>query len=260
MAQLNVTKTYVDGETPTQVDFDNICDSIETFLNVTKLASDNITDNSIDASAVFDAGSITEGKIANDAVTTAKIADGAVTSDKIATSAITTAKILDANVTSAKIASGAVTNVKVADGAVTIDKKPTAVGSTGGSAANSFGSLVFTGTSQTSSTLYPTIVNGGAAAATDSSLSLASTTTGVTMEGSLVTRKDSTTVMNQEFKAGPFAYSAGTDTNIAIPASSALFLQISTTSSDTAITHNMGVDLTTGSSMGLSGISSVGVI
>lgn len=109
MAQLTIEKTYQDGETPTQLDIDNIIDSIETFLNVTQLASDNIQDASITASTVFSDGSITAGKIAASAVTTAKILDGAVTAGKFQESAITTAKITDANVTTAKIAASTIT-------------------------------------------------------------------------------------------------------------------------------------------------------
>lgn len=109
MAQLTIEKTYQDGETPTQLDIDNIIDSIESFLNVTRLADDNIQDASITTSTVFSEGSITAGKIAASAVTTAKILDGAVITGKFQESAVTTAKITDANITTAKIAASTIT-------------------------------------------------------------------------------------------------------------------------------------------------------
>lgn len=123
MPNLTIEKTYEDGVTPTSADFDNICDSLETFLNVTKLGADNIADNSITASSTFVAESISADKIQNLAVTTAKIVDGAATAAKFATGAVTTAKILDDNVTTAKIATGAVTSAKLDDGAITYAKK-----------------------------------------------------------------------------------------------------------------------------------------
>ena len=71
--------------------------------------------------------SVTTGKIANLAVTTAKLenytaAGTGVTTAKIADDAVTTAKILTLNVTTDKIAVGAVTDVKLAASAVTTTK------------------------------------------------------------------------------------------------------------------------------------------
>lgn len=140
MSQLQIRKTYADDTTPTQADFDNICDSLETFFNITKLASDNI--GTITASTKFAAGAINGSKfvsaavtaneiaagvigtnaLAANAVTTIKIATSNVTTSKIVDNAVTTAKILDANVTADKIYLDAVTNAKIADGAVTAAK------------------------------------------------------------------------------------------------------------------------------------------
>ena len=66
--------------------------------------------------------SVTEEKIAADAVTSAKIADGAVTEEKIVEAAVTSAKIADGAVTKEKIVEAAVTSAKIADGAVTEEK------------------------------------------------------------------------------------------------------------------------------------------
>jgi len=68
------------------------------------------------ASTVPD-GSITNSKIANNAVTTSKIAGGAVTGSKIASGAIGSSHLADNAVTSAKIAAGAVGASQLADGA-----------------------------------------------------------------------------------------------------------------------------------------------
>ncbi len=141
MSQLVITKTYRDGETPTQLDLDNIADSLEGFINVTKLGPDNIALNSIDASLVLAPESITTGKIANGAVTTDKIVDASIYTDNIAHGAITTAKIVDDAITTAKIADGAVTSAKIADGAITADKKPIAASGSVGSAFNASNSV-----------------------------------------------------------------------------------------------------------------------
>lgn len=42
MPTLSITKTYQDGDILTEADLDNICDSVETFLNSTGIDSDNI--------------------------------------------------------------------------------------------------------------------------------------------------------------------------------------------------------------------------
>ncbi len=47
MPTLTITKTYQDGNVLTEADLDNIKDSIETFINVTKLDDDNLQDNGI---------------------------------------------------------------------------------------------------------------------------------------------------------------------------------------------------------------------
>jgi len=142
MAQLNILKTYVEGDTPTEADLDNIKEGVETFFNATKLGTDNLADTSITASTKFETGTIdtirfqsdaiTTAKINDSAVTTAKIAlgnvtatkiqDGAVTYTKISDNAVTTAKIGDSQVTTAKIADGAVTAAKIADGVLTDTK------------------------------------------------------------------------------------------------------------------------------------------
>jgi len=97
--------------------------------------SRNIARLVVDATGAVDAtnlgnavpadGSITEAKLASNAVTTAKIAAGAVAEADIADSAITTAKI----------AAGAVVEADIADGAVTTNKL-----SNSGVTANTYGS------------------------------------------------------------------------------------------------------------------------
>lgn len=93
MATLSVSKTYSDDTLLSASDIDAIVDSVETFVNTTRLNDDNINADSITASSKFKTASITSAKFANEAVTSAKIADSAVTTDKIADLAITGAKI-----------------------------------------------------------------------------------------------------------------------------------------------------------------------
>lgn len=66
--------------------------------------------------------SISQGGVADEAVTTAKIAALAVTAAKIAANAVTTEKLAAGAVTQAKIAQGAVGNVHIEDNAVSTGK------------------------------------------------------------------------------------------------------------------------------------------
>src|SRR5574343_9573 len=247
MPSLSIEKTYQDGATPTSADLDNICDSLETFLNVTKLGSDNIADNSITASSTLVAGSITADKIQNLAVTTAKIADNAATAAKFATGAVTTAKITDANVTTAKIANEAVTSAKLADGAVTAAKKPENGRQTVSNAVNSFGSAVY------SNVASPTRTRPIVFSAADANIALATTTNGHIVETSIVMQKNGVAVSNQEFKAGPLSYTGVQSTRIALPSSALFYIDTTSNSSDTADTYRFGLDLTVGSVSSSSG-------
>lgn len=83
MATLNVNKQYADGTILTENQLDAAFSSIETFLNITGINSDNIQDNSITASEL-QSSSVTESKIATDSVTTTKMADSSITMAKLA--------------------------------------------------------------------------------------------------------------------------------------------------------------------------------
>lgn len=74
MPTLSITKTFSDGNILTEADLDNIKSSVETFLNTTKIDSNNIQ-----------ASGVATANIADLAVTTAKINGNAVTKAKIAT-------------------------------------------------------------------------------------------------------------------------------------------------------------------------------
>jgi hypothetical protein len=80
---LTITRDYSTGAALTEAQLDAICDSIETYINVTGLGADNIQDGAIGA-AELGSSSVTESKIASSAVSTTKIADGAVTMAKLA--------------------------------------------------------------------------------------------------------------------------------------------------------------------------------
>ena len=220
MAKLTISKTYKDGDTPTQVDLDNICDSIETFLNVTQLGSDNIKANSVDASTTFSELSITTGKFATDSITTAKIINGAVTSSKIADGAVTTAKILNSAITTAKIKDGAITNAKIADNAVTADKKPQASGGSAGGLIQSTGALV-TSTAVTDSFIRPNIFCVGGSA-----LQLNSTSSGAVISAAYPIQKNEVTIQNNEFKIGPLTHTTSYLTFCSIPSSSLFSLDL----------------------------------
>lgn len=75
MPQISISKTYSDEEILFEQDLDNIREDVQTFLNVTKIDSDNIQDAGIETAKIED------GAITND-----KIADGTIDRDKAATS------------------------------------------------------------------------------------------------------------------------------------------------------------------------------
>lgn len=81
MPTFTMTKNYDDGSILTESQLDDIKNSIETFLNTTKIDSDNIQAGGI-ATANYAAGSVDSTALAASAVTTAKINDGAVTQAK----------------------------------------------------------------------------------------------------------------------------------------------------------------------------------
>jgi hypothetical protein len=120
MPTASFTKDYEDGTDFTEEQLDAFRESVENFLNVTKLDSDNIQTGGISSNALA-TSAVTTAKIAADAVTTAKIADSNVTTAKINDSAVTTAKINDSAVTTAKINTGAVTQAKLASRTTTTD-------------------------------------------------------------------------------------------------------------------------------------------
>lgn len=64
MPTLDISKTYAANRAPLKSDIDNICDGIETFLNVTKLDDSNIQTNTL-TNTVFAANCVTDTKIAS---------------------------------------------------------------------------------------------------------------------------------------------------------------------------------------------------
>lgn len=96
MAQIDVTRSYRDGEVLTEADLDAFLDDIETFLNVTKINDDNIQNSGITGSTKLLNTSVTAAKLATDSVTTLKIADQNVTTAKIADEAVSLDKLAEA--------------------------------------------------------------------------------------------------------------------------------------------------------------------
>jgi len=70
----------------------------------------------------INAGAVTGGRIANNAVNSAKIRDGSINSIDIKDGAITTSKISNASIGAAKIKDGVITNIKLKDNAVSTTK------------------------------------------------------------------------------------------------------------------------------------------
>ena len=160
MATLSIPKNYQDGTVLFESDLDDIKDSTETFVNITKLNDDNIQDQGINASAKLADNSITGDKLAPaivDDVTielvsdVLRIKDDGITAAKLADNAVTTAKIANSNVTNAKIADATIERVKFASRSVTTNG--TDPGSGGVSKSTS------SGTFTTASTTYVDVTN-----------------------------------------------------------------------------------------------------
>lgn len=119
MATIDIARTYVDGEVLFASDLDTIIDTVEYFLNTTKLTDDNIANGSITGSLKLVNASVTNAKMATDSVATSNIEDAAVTAAKINTSAVTTDKINNAAVTNAKLANDSIDSANIINGSVT---------------------------------------------------------------------------------------------------------------------------------------------
>ena len=95
-------------------------------ITTAKLADGAVTSGKIALLAITESlignGAVTSGKLADGAVTAAKIAGLAITTGLIANGAVTTAKIADGAVETAKIKNAAVDNTKLATGAVVTTK------------------------------------------------------------------------------------------------------------------------------------------
>lgn len=83
---------------------------------------DGTNSPALSPSAAVENGSVTNAKLAADAVGSSNILANAVIAAKIAADAVETAKIKDANVTAAKLATDAVETAKIKNDAVTNDK------------------------------------------------------------------------------------------------------------------------------------------
>lgn len=167
MAQIVVSKTYVDGDALFESDLDNLRESLEYFLNVTQVNDDNIQSASITASDKFIDGTVTGSNLAAAVVDDSTIQlsssqlslkDAGITTAKLAASAVTTAKINDLAVTTAKFASGAVTDAKLVDDSITRAK----FGHSFANVTTSSSSSTFS----TTSTTYTAVTNLSAAITT----------------------------------------------------------------------------------------------
>ena len=114
------------------IDRENVQDAIECvqaqLVNVSQggiadgaVTSEKVATGAIGTAAIADAA-VTYDKIKDKAVGSAKLADNAVSANKIASNAVQERQIFDSSVTEGKIGYGAVTANKISDGAVTQSK------------------------------------------------------------------------------------------------------------------------------------------
>lgn len=83
MPTLTITKNWSDGSALTDAHLDTASESIETFVNTTKLDSNNLQSGAV-VEATLGSASVTEAKIGTGAVTTTKLGDSSVTYAKTA--------------------------------------------------------------------------------------------------------------------------------------------------------------------------------
>ena len=97
----------------------------ETSNNMVNAVAGQIPDGTI-TNVKLATNAVSTDKISNNAVTSAKIADGSITDTKLASNSVTSAKITDGNVTNVKLAANAVNTANIVDGSVTTVKLATA--------------------------------------------------------------------------------------------------------------------------------------
>ena len=109
-------------EKTTAVNADNVQDAIENVQSqIAGVSQGGIADGAVTAEKIAD-GAVGTAAIADDAITAEKIADGAVDTDAIKWGAVDTNRLKDAAVTEEKLANGAVTESKIGYYAVTEQK------------------------------------------------------------------------------------------------------------------------------------------
>lgn len=113
MAILSIPVTYADGDTLYKSDLDNIVESVETLINVTKLDTENFSSQGVTASTKIQSGSITSDKLAPLSISAAKIVDAAVQSGNIVDGTILTASIADSTIASSNIVDASLTTDEI---------------------------------------------------------------------------------------------------------------------------------------------------
>lgn len=91
-------------------------DSRNPVQDIAELAVFDASGNPVDPPTSLADGSVTNAKLANNAVNSSKIADGSVTTAKLADNAVTSVKIQDGSITGTDLANNTVTAGKIASG------------------------------------------------------------------------------------------------------------------------------------------------
>lgn len=127
MSNLNIIRSYTEGNILTEADLDTVKQSVEDFVNVDNITGDVIANGGITASTKLVDESVDSTVVAANILTNTELADNAITTDKftdnhiegVKFSALEMASINNAAITNAKFASKTIATAKINNGAVT---------------------------------------------------------------------------------------------------------------------------------------------
>jgi hypothetical protein len=159
MPTLSISTSYADGDPLYKADLDDLKNGIETFLNSTKIDSDNIQAGGISTTALA-ASCVTAAKLGSSAVETAKINDNAVTGAKLNSNVVDNSTLQYATsqlsikalgVGTAQLAAAAVTQAKRASPVTVTSSSSTSAGTPFSTTNTSYEDVTNLGVNYTSS-------------------------------------------------------------------------------------------------------------